>query len=120
MPDPAMDGAGEGMETNDHEALVRLAVLETRLNGTVENIALQAQEYERRLTELNHAHARATEDRNKYVGVDLFYSKIDEIAKWRSEMDQWRSKIIGIAIGVGSFGGLIGGAIAGIISRIIK
>ncbi len=100
------------MEGYDH--LVKIAILETEVDNLREAIRLQANEYERRLTELNHAHARATDDRNKFVTTDLFYSKQDELSKWRNELDQWRSRIMGIAFGVSA----ATGALAGVIMRL--
>ncbi len=96
--------------------LIKIAVLEAELDSLRDAIKLQAQEYERRLTELNHAHSRATDDRNKFVTTDLFYSKQDELSKWRSELDQWRSRIIGIAIGVSA----MTGAVVGLMMRLFK
>ncbi len=113
MPDPAMDGAGEGMETNDHEALVRLAVLETRLNGTVENITLQAKEYERRLNELNHAHAQQSERNAEYVRRDVYDSKLNEWEQWRRQIDQWRWVSIGAAAAAGGLAGYIAKLLGG-------
>lgn len=94
----------------------KIAVLEERIQGLREAISLQAAEYARRLDELNHAHARATEDKGKFITGELFYSKWDEMVKWRSEMDNWRARVIGIAIGLGTVGGIVGG----IIMRFVK
>ncbi len=99
-----------------YEHLVKIAILETEVDNLREAIRLQAAEYERRLSELNHEHARAREDRNKFVTTDLFYSKQDELTKWRNELDQWRSRIIGIAIGVSA----ASGALMGFIMRLFK
>jgi hypothetical protein len=106
------------MDEQNH--LVQVAILQTRVQNLTDNIARQALEYERRLTDLNHAHAQATVDRNKYVSADLFYSKLDEIAKWRGEFDQWRSRAIGIAIGAGLAAGVTGGTVAGLLAKTLK
>jgi hypothetical protein len=106
--------------TAEVDHLLKIAVLETEVKNLKEAIKLQALEYERRLAELNHAHAQAVSDKNKFMTSELFYSKYDEIAKWRSELDQWRSRIVGIAIGIGSVSGLIGGVIAALVARSLK
>lgn len=98
---------------------VRIAVLETVIIGLREAISLQASEYERRLNELNHAHAQATADRNKFINSDLFYSKLDEIVKWRSELDAWRGRVVGIALGIGAAAGVGGGLISTLIAKLV-
>lgn len=104
-------------DDNDNQYLrSRIAVLESNIVWLKENVKLQANEYERRLTELNHAHAQATLDRNKYLSAEMFYSKMTELDKWRSDVDTWRARIMGIAIGVGA----VSGAIAGFVMRLIK
>ena len=98
-------------EDNDYHS--RIAVFESEIRWLKENIALQAREYERRLSELNHAHAQATMDRTHFVNAELFYSKMDEWARWRNDIDTWRAKVVGIAIGVGAVSGGVAGVIAG-------
>lgn len=102
----------------EHSDATRIAVLEAIIDGLKDSIVLQAKEYERRLTELNHAHARATTDAARFVTAELFYSKYDELAKWRSELDQWRSRVIGIAIGAGLAAGGMGGLVTGLLLRL--
>jgi len=92
--------------------LLKIAVLENEVRNLHTSIQKQAQEYERRLTELNHAHAQAVTDKQRFLDRELFYSKMDEWGKWRSEVDTWRAKVVGIAIGVGAVSGGIAGAIA--------
>jgi hypothetical protein len=94
-----------------------IAVLIERISNLKQQITTQALEYERRLTELNHAHARAAEDKNKFTTTELFYAKIEEINKWRLEMDQWRAKVIGIAIGVGAVSGGVVGLVLNMLRR---
>jgi len=98
-------------EDNDHNS--RIAVFESEIRWLKENIALQAREYERRLSELNHAHVQAEMDRGRFVNSDIFYSKMDELYKWRNDVDTWRAKVVGIAIGVGAVSGGVAGVIAG-------
>ena len=98
-------------DCEDATHITRIAVLEEKIRSLKEAIGHQATEYARRLDELNHAHAQATSDKNKFITSELFYSKWDDMVKWRSEMDVWRSRVIGIAIGLGTVGGLVGGVI---------
>ncbi len=103
-----------------HQDHVRIAVLETQIANLQASIQHQAVEYARRLDELNHAHERAAQDKSKFITGDLFYAKYDEQQKWRSDMDQWRSRIIGIGIGIGLAGGAAGGGIAGLVLQILR
>ncbi len=105
---------------DQQDAAVRIAVLETQIKGLKENIVLQAKEYERRLTELNHAHDQAVTDKAKFVNLDIFYAKLEEISKWRSEMDSWRNRVIGIYIGLGLASGVVSGLITVMVSRFFK
>lgn len=97
-----------------------LSILKTKIKGLKTATKLQAREYRRRLDELNHAHAQATEDRNKFVTGELFYAKVDEAQKWRGEMDRWRSRVIGVATGIGIGAGVGGGLIVALIMRLMK
>ena len=76
------------MEETNHQGAVRLAVLETRLNGTIENITLQAREYERRLGELNHSHQQQVDRNATYVSRELWDSKLAEWEAWRRQIEQ--------------------------------
>jgi hypothetical protein len=102
----------ERNRSNPMDYLLKINTLEADIRYLKESIRLQASEYERRLTELNHAHAQATSDRNKYLTAELFYSKLDEITTWRTGIDTWRARIVGIAIGVGAVSGGVAGAVA--------
>ena len=106
------------MSEDSCEHLLKIAVLEAQLAGMKENILLQAKEYERRLTELNHAHARAADDRTKFVSNELFSAKMSEFVKWQSNIDQWRSKVFGIVLGAGLTGGGLAGALSAAIVRL--
>jgi hypothetical protein len=96
----------------DHSDETKIAVLQSEVANLKQSIILQAKEYERRLTELNHAHAQSTIDKSKFLAADMFYVNKDDVNKWRNEIDQWRSKVIGIAIGIGLASGFAGGSIA--------
>lgn len=59
------------MAKDPAEQAVRIALLEAKLVAADEARGLQAREYERRLTELNHAHARAMEERGTFASREL-------------------------------------------------
>jgi len=84
---------------------IKIAVLEEKIAGLQKAIELQGLEYERRLTELNHAHAQAAADKNKFVTSEMFYAYKDSVNTWQREMEVWRSRVIGIGIGSGLVGG---------------
>ena len=81
----------------------RLARLEERVEGFDRARALQADEYKRRLDELNHAHERAIEDRAGFVdrGVcNLRHAVIDsKIAELKEVQAIAKGK--GLAYGIG-------------------
>lgn len=79
---------------------VELAVLK---NQVVNLVAKQADDYERRLTEL------------RSISV-----KLDGLAEWRNEIDQWRARLVGIGIGIGLTAGATGGTVAGLLSHAFK
>jgi hypothetical protein len=53
------------------ELTVEIAVLKSQLQDDARALEKQAREYERRLGELNHAHARALETAHNYVTRDI-------------------------------------------------
>ena len=54
------------------ELLVEVAVLKTRVHGKEEALRIQAAEYERRLNDLNHAHALARDTLATYLPREIF------------------------------------------------
>ncbi len=100
---------------DEFEHLLKIAVLQTEVVNLKESIKLQAIEYERRLTDLNHAHQRSVEDKAQFVSSEMFFSKLGEYEKWKSDIDKWRSRMTGIAVGAGA----VSGATAGLLSRIL-
>lgn len=61
----------------------KIAILEERLRSTREGIDKQAREYERRLTELNHAHEKQVADQARYVSLDTYQG-------WQGEINAWK------------------------------
>ncbi len=94
------------------DAAVRIAVLESQIKGLRENIVLQAREYERRLSELNHAHQLQIDRNADYVSREAWDMKNIELESWRRTIDQWRWISIGL--------GIAGGGVAGWIARAFK
>ncbi len=101
------------------DALIKIAVLETEVRGLKENIVLQAKEYQRRLSELNHAHDQATADKSAFLRKDTYDAKIAEFAKWQNDMDMWRARVLGIGIGAGIGGGLAGGGVVALLTKLL-
>jgi hypothetical protein len=62
-----------------NEYSVRIAVLETKLTAADEARALQAREYERRLSDLNHAHAQAEARNANFVRMDIYDAGMKEM-----------------------------------------
>lgn len=85
---------------------VKIAVLEERVRGLDKALLLQASEYERRLDELNHAHAQQVERNAQYVSRELWDSRNKEVDDWRRAVDNRLSRNVGIAIGVSAVAGL--------------
>lgn len=52
-------------------------LVETRFDYVNKALELQAREYERRLEDLNHAHARAQEALNTFVSIDKYESNVE-------------------------------------------
>lgn len=65
----------------------RLSVLEERLRGVEKAIQHQAVEYERRLTDLNHAHSRAREDLATYTPREVYDKFLQGFEEWRRSVD---------------------------------
>jgi hypothetical protein len=66
----------------------RLSVLEERLRGMRAALRLQAREYERRLTDLNHAHDKQVQDQHNYVSDDRYTGWQGEINTFRDSVNQ--------------------------------
>lgn len=73
----------------------RIAVLEERDRNRDRALALQAAEYERRLQDLNHAHARATEKNAEYLPREIFEASVKENLEWRRGVDNKLSSASG-------------------------
>ena len=82
--------------------LVRIAVLEEQVKAQRREIEQQAREYERRLTDLNHAHEKQVRDQQTYVSDDKFIGWQGEINNWRSNVSGVLSELQGRTLGVGT------------------
>lgn len=101
-----------------------------------EQLREQAAEYRRRLDELNHAHARAQEDKAQFVNIDLYNNAIRELTdnynKYRQILEETRNiaasnskdiqnmqaNILWISRTI--FGTLIGAAALGLASLVVR
>lgn len=122
-------------------------LLSERLDGHVKRLAeadvLARAELHRRLDILNHAHEEARRILNTYAprelvdqkieelfrdvsslkatvaGFTVAYHQIAQLLEWRSTIDSWRSRMLGIAIGAALGGGLTGSGLVAIIVKLM-
>ena len=73
------------------ELTIEVAVLKTRVNGKEEALRIQAAEYERRLDDLNHAHALARQTLATYLPREIFDKIWSGWEDWRRAVDDDRS-----------------------------
>lgn len=97
------------MDDRPHETLpydatsdTKIAILEERLRSLRQEIDKQAKEYERRLTELNHAHDKQVADQSTYVSSDRYEGWQGEMNAWKTEMSKKMTLIEGNSAGAGS------------------
>lgn len=94
----------------------RLLDLESNISALAdakaEALAIQTKELERRLDSLNHAHALAVQNFNTYIPRNEYNITIGELHKWKNEIDAWRNRMLGMALGSAAGGGVAGALIA--------
>ncbi len=66
----------------------RIAVLEERVKNRDTALKLQAEEYERRLQDLNHSHAQARAKEVEFLPRETYYKSEGELLHWRREVDE--------------------------------
>lgn len=66
---------------------LKLAVLTERVTGFEQAYGLNADEIQRRLTELNHAHEKQVRDQATYIERRVFETTIADLTKWRDEIN---------------------------------
>lgn len=98
-------GSNESLET-------RLGVLTERVTGSERAMVLQAKEYERRLEELNHAHARQVAMQMTFVSKDSW----DGMMEWRDGVNKSLTLLDGKAAAASSARVLLFQIIAAIMS----
>lgn len=81
---------------------VRVSVLEERMRGRETALQLQGNEYERRLAELNHAHAKQVKDQATYISQDKFEGFLAETHVWRGKIDKTLDAMEGRYSGIGT------------------
>lgn len=113
------------------ELRTQIAVLENVVKNLERAIERQALEYERRLGELNHAHAQAMERNAEFIRREVWETALrginatmkslsDEMNKRLGTLENWKSQVTGIYVGIGLGAGLAGGIIAALIAKLIK
>ena len=85
MPEWTLDTLKEHFE---HKFEAQEALFEARLNRLDSETCKQAKEYERRLTELNHAHARAVEVLATYLPREHFDVFLQQTNDHRSDVER--------------------------------
>jgi hypothetical protein len=108
----------DAMTSREHELTTRVTVLEEQLKAMREAKELQAKEYERRLTDLNHAHERQVEDQATFVSADKFEGFQGEINQWRNTVTITLADLAGKSAGIGSARGLVVQVITIVISMV--
>lgn len=91
-----------------HDLEMKVSILQTELECSLEARTLQAAEYERRLSELNHAHQQQLDRNAEYVSRELFESRKDAVDRRLNSVERFIWLATGIAI---AGGGIIGGMI---------
>lgn len=85
-----------GDRTIIQELLVEVAVLNIKVEERDKALKVQASEYERRLDDLNHAHAEAQRVLNTYLPREIHEKSQTEFRLWQTsvdkEMDQNRGR----------------------------
>lgn len=80
---------------NDDEK-IKVAILEEKIQASKDNLKLQATEYERRLSELNHEAERLRKMQETYVDKTLYATQY----KYLSEKIEAVARIVYIGLGV--------------------
>lgn len=80
--------------TEPHDA-TRIAVLEEQVRSLRREIEVQAVEYKRRLTELNHAHEQAQARNAEFVRIGSYESDINALRVWRDDVKVVLAKLEG-------------------------
>lgn len=118
------------MDANDHIPFTQIstdvAVLKEKIVGIERAISKQALEYERRLTELNHAHAQQVARNETYVpretadaNARTITERFNALQKQVSDIDAWKQRVTGIQIGIAIGAGLTGGSVGALLVKFI-
>jgi hypothetical protein len=80
---------------NDSDLKTEIEVLKERTRGMEIALVLQAEEYARRLEELNHAHARAQERNANFLGMEAYEEHRKQLEQWQRSVDSFISEARG-------------------------
>lgn len=101
-------------------------VLKSRLSSIEKAIDKQAIEYERRLTELNHAYKQQVERNATYVPRETAEANqktldatLGALSKQINDIDAWKQRITGIQIGIAIGAGLTGGGVGALLVKFL-
>ena len=97
LPTLSRDMVEKDLHAQVQELMVELAVLNERLRSSDSALVMQRSESDRRLTELNHAHARAESVLNSFTPRELFERNAkdlsDRLERSAKETNEWRQKV---------------------------
>lgn len=103
-------------DPTNRELALAVSALQDILKEKDEQLRLQAKEYERRLTDLNHAHALSQERDTKFIGMDAYQADNRTISTRLSILELGAANLQGRLWAVGA----VSSAIAGLISLVVK
>jgi len=86
-------------------------------------LELQAREYERRLSDLNHAHQQAQDVQGTYLPREVYESQQRESDVKINNLEKWQSNFMGRMVVTGGvvavISSLLSGAVVGIVARLL-
>jgi hypothetical protein len=80
-------------------------------------LSLHERELGSHLERLNHAHSDAVAKESSFVSMAEYSRDRERWAEWRQDMSEFKSRVIGIAIGCALGGGLVTGLILQLIKK---
>lgn len=90
------------------------------MNAMDKEHSLQADELARRLDELNHAHAKATEDKMQFLPREVFEQSQKEERSWREQVNNTLAEAKGRATILAAIMSIAVGIVVLVISKIWK
>lgn len=95
-------------------------IRDTRIDGIDRATELKNEELARRLNELNHAHAKATEDKAEFLPREVFDQSQKEERSWREQVNNVLAEAKGRATILAAIMSIAVGIVVLVISKIWK